>query len=181
MNSILKKLNDALRPKLKAAPADLRHDNEVQILESLYALLNTSATGRVLLSYAQDCGLKVHVLRGNIDNFGYFPEKSTVYISCPAGVSMPTARAVAYLVSGLREAMLEGSGLKRPSPNIGKERFLAIHAERDKDIALHQVKVVYEIHQATGLLEIFDEFKAIGYGSLLEAYKLDMAEEASKN
>src|SRR5690606_4510435 len=97
MNSILQKLNEALRPKNRTVSADLRHENESAIIDALVQLLQTSSTGQNLLSYAQNSGVSIHVLRGNIDNFGYFPEKSTIYISCPAEVSMPTARSVVYL------------------------------------------------------------------------------------
>lgn len=181
MNGLLKKLNDALRPKVQneAHKATLRHDNEAQILDFALRLLEKSETAQSLISYAQDSGLQMGVLRGDVDNFGFFPENSMAYISCPATQNMPPARAVIYLASGIREAMLEETaGLKRPTARVGKERFIAIQMERDRDIATHLTKIVYEINKNTGLLEIIDEFKRIGYGSLIEAYKLDMANKS---
>jgi hypothetical protein len=181
MSDLLQKLNKALKPQDNSASASgtLRHENEAAILDAARKLLSKSEVGRTLLSYAQDSGVQMHVLRG-ADKFGYFPEKSTAYISCPAGQAIPNVRAVIQLAGALRQAMQEGTDeLKSPQIRHGKERYLKAQIDRSADILVWQVQVVHETAQATGLLEIIDEFVEMGYGAVYEAYKADLEEAAS--
>jgi hypothetical protein len=178
---LLSKLNKGLKFGAKAAPSGLLHENEVAILDAAKQLLNNSAHGRELLDYAAQNGVKLHVLRGT-EKFGFFPEDSAVYVSCPAGQRMPELKTVLLLAGALREAMLEReNGLKRPTPAIGRERFIATQTERDVQITGWQVLVGYEIFEATGLREIIDVMESMGYASLIEAHKLDLEAKTSND
>lgn len=174
---LIEKLNKALKTKAKPAPSgSFRHENEVAILDAATKLLAKSELGANLLDFARTEGLTLHVLRSKQD-FGYTPEEKAVYISCPAGVMMPTTRAVIHLAGALREAEQDTSDhLKRPTPKLGRERYARQLLEKKKDQAIAQAIVVYEIEEATGLSEIVDEFDRMGYRSLYEAYSLDVAE-----
>lgn len=176
MNELIAKLNKALRPRAQG-PVDssLRHENEVAIIDSAKKMLAKSETGQELLDYARDANIEMHVLRSK-DSFGFLPDKSAVYIATPAGQMMPTVRAVIHLAGALRQAQQETiEGLQRPAnTRMGKERYIRAYVGKDKDALFYQTAVVYELFEATGLLEIIDEFEQMGYISLYEAYKEDM-------
>ncbi|MBU6235816.1 MAG: hypothetical protein KGQ41_08225 [Alphaproteobacteria bacterium] len=133
-----------------------------------------------MLAFVRDKNIEMHVLR-NKQDFGYLPDKSAVYISCPAGQDMPPARAVIHLAGAIRQAYQQVSG-ELPAPNIsaGKERFAKQLVDKKRDYTMYQAVVVYEIVKRTGLLEIIDEFEHMGYRTLYEAYALDMAEASEK-
>lgn len=181
MSDLVAKLNKALKSGPAKAPSgSLRHDNEAGILESAKKLLAKSEVGRELLQFAADNGISIHVLR-NKDDFGVLPDQKAVFISCPAGQDMPGVRAVIRLAGALREAMQETTGEhERPkSAKIGRERFMQQQMDQQKDMLYWQTAVVYEIHEAAGLLEIVDEYAAMGYLSLYEAYVQDLQSTAS--
>ena len=62
---------------------------------------------------------------------------------------------------------------------MGVERYAQISADRKRDQLFWQSAIVYELYEATGLLEIVDEFAAMGYFNLYQAYKADLEGEAS--
>ncbi len=181
MSDLIAKLNKALKPKGSSGPqGTFRHENEAEILTAAKKLLAKSEYGQELLAYARDKNLEIHVLR-NKQDFGYLPENSAIYISCPAGQAMPTARAVIHLAGAIRQAYQEVEGnLPTPKVQMGRDRFARQAADKKKDFTIFQAAVVYEIAKATGLLEIVDEFDRMGYRSLYEAYALDMAESQEK-
>lgn len=184
MSDLLSKLNKALKSKggtnASGPASSLIHENEKAILEAATQLLSKSERGREVLQFAQSHNVKMHVLR-NQDDYGFFPDKSEVYISCPAGQDRPSTRVVIHLAGLLREAMLEATeGLKRPNPAIDQDSYVRIQMEREKDISIWQTLIVHEIYEVTGLLEIIDEFKRMGYSSLIEAHQLDLAEKSPK-
>lgn len=181
MTDLIAKLNKALKPKAASAPAgSFRHNNEDAILAAAKKLLIKSEYGRELLNYAEGKKLEMHVLR-NKQDFGFLPESSVIYISCPAGQDMPPARAVIHLAGAIRQAYQELEG-KLPAPKVqmGRERFARQLVDKQADFSTYQVAVVYELVQATGLLEIIDEFAHMGYRNLYEAYAKDMAEASDK-
>ena len=180
MSDLIAKLNKALKPKGNSSQqGNFRHENEAAILEAAKNLLVTSEVGQELLEFAAENGVSIHVLR-NKQDFGVLPDEKAVFVSCPAGVDMPTARVVIRLAGALREAMQELKGLyTRPKTSkIGKDRFIQQQTEQQKNMLFWQTAVVHEIYEATGLSQIVDEFAAMGYSDLYEAYKKDL-EEAS--
>ncbi|NBX67040.1 MAG: hypothetical protein EBQ96_08605 [Proteobacteria bacterium] len=181
MSDLIAKLNKALKPKGTSGPqGTFRHENEAEILDAAKKLLAKSHFGRELLTYADTKKLEMHVLRNKKD-FGYLPENSAIYISCPAGQSMPPARAVIHLAGAIRKAYQEVDGsIPTPSVQVGRERFSRQLVEKSTDSSLYQTIVVYELVQNTGLLEILDEFDRMGYRSLYEAYALKQAEPEGK-
>lgn len=180
MSDLIAKLNKALKPKGGSSSGDFRHENEAAILDAAKKLLAKSHYGRELLKYAEEKPLEMHVLR-NKQDFGYFPENSVVYISCPASQNIPPARAVIHLAGAIRQAYQELDGnMPAPKVQMGKDRFARQVADKKKDFTIFQAAVVYDLVKHTGLLEILDEFDAMGYRSLYEAYALDMAEAQEK-
>jgi len=180
MADLLSKLNKALKVGGRNTPTgSFRHDNEAEILAAATDLLAKSETGRELLDYARNNNIAMHVLR-NKQDYGVMPDAGAVYITCPAGQDMPTVRAVLQLALALREAMHEGDeAMKRPSPRIGRERFLQSYMKKDQDIAYIAAEVSYQLVQATGLSQIIDEIGHMGYGDVYEAYKHDVENAAS--
>ncbi len=181
MSDLIAKLNKALKPKGSSGPqGTFRHENEAEILTAAKKLLAKSHFGRELLKYAEEKPLEIHVLR-NKQDFGYLPENSAIYISCPAGQAIPPASAVIHLAGAIRQAYQELDG-NMPAPNVqmGRDRFARQVADKKKDFTIFQAAVVYEIFQSTGLLEIVDEFDRMGYRSLYEAYALDMGKSQEK-
>ncbi len=178
MADILSKLNKALKSASHAPTGHFRHENEEAIIDAATKLLSKSETGAELLGFARDHNLTIKVLR-NKQDFGFFPDGSSVYISCPAGQSMPTARAVIHLAGALREAMqdIEAAAYRRPQTNMPVQRYAQLSADRKKDQLLWQSAVVHELREETGLLEIVDEFAAMGYAHLYEAYKADLNDQ----
>ncbi len=174
MSDLIAKLNSALKAKpSEGTTASFRHENEAAILDAAVKLLAKSETGRDLLNFARDKNISIHVLR-NKQDFGYLPEQSVVYISCPANQQMPTTRAVIRLAGGLRDAMQDiEPELQRPNVKAGKERYVRAKLDKAADIALWQTAISYEINESTGLLEILDELFTLGYRTLYEGYKAD--------
>ena len=183
MTDLMAKLNKALKYGGTRTPPEstMRHENEAAILDAATKMLAKSKTGYALLDWARDRGVEMHVLR-NKENFGFLPDKSIVYISTPAGQSMPTVRAVIHLAGALRQAQQEEiGGLERPTTTrIGKERYVQTYVEKDKDALYHQTAVVHELFEDTKLGEIIDEFQRMGYISLYEAYKEDLKSQGSE-
>jgi hypothetical protein len=179
MSDLIARLNKALKSTLIPAPhGSFRHENEESILTAAKKLLIKSETGEELLKFAQDHAIEMHVLR-NKQDFGFLPSKSVVYISCPAGVSMPTTRAVIHLAGALRDCMqdLTTDHLRRPDIRQPAEKYSKTYADKKLNQVLWQCAVTHEIFKSTGLLEIVDELRQMGYGKLYEAYKLDLKEE----
>lgn len=179
MTSLIEKLNKALKSAIVAAPqGSFRHENEAAILDAAKKLLIKSEAGRALLDFAQEHGVEMHVLR-NKQDFGFLPNKSVVYISCPAGQSMPPARAVLHLAGALRDCMqdLTTDDLRRPAITQHIETYSKKYADKRVDQVFWQCAVTHDIFKETGLLEIVDELAAMGYGELYEAYKTDLRAE----
>ncbi len=172
---LIAKLNKALKFGSNSSPATLIHDNETAILAAATQVLNKSETGRALLEFASETGIRLHVLKNKKD-FGFLPGKSEVYISCPAGQNMPTPRAVIFLAGALRQAQQEMTDvLKRPNAvTLPEDAYVRSMVAKDKDTLFTQTSVVYELSMVNGLLEIVDEFHRMGYRSLYEAYKEDV-------
>lgn len=176
---LLAKLNKALKSGSPAHTATLIHENEVAILDAAKTILSKSEVGASLLLFAQSSGLKLHVLK-NKQDFGVLPNESSVYISCPAGQPMPSARAALYLAGAIREAQQDRSAdLKRPDLRSGSDVYKEKMKARKMDELDHQVRIVYELAEVNGLLEIVDEFAAMGYLDLYEAYKSDLNGKAT--
>jgi hypothetical protein len=176
MSDLFEKLKKALKPTGAAAPTgSLIHENEVSILQGAAQVLSKSDTGKQLLDFAKENGIAVHVLR-NKENFGILSSDSTVYISSPAGHDLPPLRGAIYLAGALRQAQQETEdGLKRPKPaNTTKDQYVRTYVQKNKDILWHQSAVVYELAKVNGLSQIVDEFTAMGYLSLYEAYQEDV-------
>lgn len=178
MSDLLAKLNKALKPQgNKNSVGSFRHENESAILEAAIKLLSISEAGSELIAYAKQHEISMHVLR-NKQDFGVLPDQKAVFVSCPAGVMMPTSRVVLRLAGALRDAMQSENGaFPRPDVRAGKERYVHAKLNKAADVALWQTAVAYEIHEKTGLLEIIDELFSMGYRSIYEGYKAD--QEAS--
>lgn len=182
---ILSKLNKALKggspatPQPTAAGLKLIHENEAAILDAARQLLSKSEVGGALLDFAQSSGIQIHVLK-NKQDFGIFPNESTVYISCPAGQPMPPARAALHLVGALREAMQDREpDFARPDLSVGSDSYANQMAERKRNQLFWQCAVAYELAEVNGLLEIIDEIRGMGYLEAYEAYKVDLQNQAS--
>jgi|GEM_PF-1103406 len=174
---ILSKLNKALKGSPDSGSGTgsrLIHENESEIIEAAKGLLAKSQVGADLLQFAQSSGIKMHVLK-NKQDFGVFPTESTVYISCPAGMRMPPARAAIHLAGALREAQQDQlPEFKRPDYRLGRAAYKAQGLARKSDELDVQVRLVYDLAEVNGLLEIVDEFAAMGYLEVYEAYKAEL-------
>ncbi|MCB1539026.1 MAG: hypothetical protein H6865_07580 [Rhodospirillales bacterium] len=174
---LLGKLNKGLKfGGAQGGGTSVYHDNEGAILDAATKLLAKCQTGQALLDFARENGIVMHVMRTKQD-FGFTPEKSTVYISTPGGQDMPAMRAVIHLAGALRQAEQERiPGLERPVPTKlpPRDQFVRTHVAKDRDTLLTQTAVVYELGDIYGISEIVDEFARMGYHSLYEAYKEDM-------
>jgi len=167
------KLNKSFTAGKTTGKPSYRHERESQIIDQLRFVMQHSATAKALLEFADTNAIEIHVLK-NKTGFGYLPDGSVVYISAAPEIRIGTPEMLINLVGGLREAQQETTPeTRRPTIEMGKERFVEQYVDKKADIYFHQCSVVEEIEKALGFTEIVDSFQAMGYSDILEAYKKD--------
>ena len=175
-DKINKQLGEKPRTQKSALNTDFIHPNSDTMVTSACNLIRKTKTGEMLLDFAKNAGISMHVLAQNNES-GYTPNQKTVYISVPAAQEAGTAKIIILLAGALREAMQEEiDELKRPPLTWPEHDYAQRMVERNRDKWWYTCAVAHDLIHEHNMHELFDEFRMMGYDKALTGYGKDLEE-----
>ncbi len=146
------------------------HQNADTLLKQAEELLARTETGRRLLEFKNQYGVKVNVLRSNM-TLTYVPDQKNVFLSCSGDLEAANKTLVLDLAAGLREAEHYAVGYILPDKDKDPEQYANMYHSKQLDISVHMCKVAYDFETDHKDTEYLDILYKNGYGSIYEAYR----------